>query len=232
MIYDLSIFYFNENETNQKDIKLVFVHIPKTAGTSIEHVLENNFNDGGKDKFRHSNVREIVQKSEINLEDYKVLTVVRNTFDRIFSTWRWYCIHKCHQPFVADSKLQKVTFKEYVLMIKKYFNGEIKHIKGHQARIEDEKPCLDISHIEKFEWWMQNAEGKLVEYDALRFENLDEEWDNYKHKLCIKEQMVHLNGTPTFANMPLISRKEVYDKETYEIISEIYKSEIERFNYE
>ena len=226
MIFDSNVFSFNEGEVNQRDIKLVFVHIPKTAGTSVARVLQTKL--GSKDEFRHSSIREIVQRSNINLEDYKVLTVTRNTFDRIFSTWRWYTVHKCRQFYVVDPEFQKVTFKEYVSMIKKYFDGEIESIERNKIYIEDDKPPLDKSHIEKFEWWMKDSEGQLVEHDALRFEDLKKEWNNYKHNLGIEEEMVSLNHNNWFNQ----NIQDAMDKESYEILSEIYKYEIERFNYE
>ena len=226
MIFDSNVFSFNEGEVNQRDIKLVFVHIPKTAGTSVARVLQTKL--GSKDEFRHSSIREIVQRSNINLEDYKVLTVTRNTFDRIFSTWRWYAVHKCRQFYAVDPEFQKVTFKEYVSMIKKYFDGEIESIERNKIYIEDDKPPLDKSHIEKFEWWMKDSEGKIIEYDALRFEDLKKEWNNYKHNLGIEEEMVSLNHNNWFNQ----NIQDAMDKESYEILSEIYKYEIERFNYE
>tara|TARA_Y100001972_G_C7473590_1_gene241041 strand:- start:183 stop:524 length:342 start_codon:yes stop_codon:yes gene_type:complete len=113
-------------------------------------------------------------------------------------------------------------------MIKKYFDGEIKSTERTKVYIEDDKPPLDKSHIEKFEWWMKDSEGKIVEYDALRFENLNKEWSNYKHNLGIEEEMVSLNGNNWFN----YNIQDVMDKESYEILSEIYKYEIERFNYE
>ncbi len=222
MIFDSDVYSFS----NKKDVKLVFVHIPKTAGTSVAHLLQNEFGD--KDEFRHSSVAEIVENSKINLEEYKVLTVARNTFDRIFSTWRWYAAHKCRHIYAVDEKFQKVTFKEYVSMIKKYFDGEIKSIERNKIYIEDDKPPLDKSHIERFEWWMKDPEGKIVECDVLRFEDLDKEWSNYKHNLGIEEEMVSLNHNNWFNQ----NIQDVMDKESYEILSEIYKYEIERFNYE
>ena len=122
----------------------------------------------------------------------------------------------------------KLTFKEYVSMIKKYFDGEIESIERNKIYIEYDKPPLDKSHIEKFEWWMKDSEGKIIEYDALRFEDLKKEWNNYKHNLGIEEEMVSLNHNNWFNQ----NIQDAMDKESYEILSEIYKYEIERFNYE
>jgi len=222
MIFDSDIYSFSK----KKDVKLVFVHIPKTAGTSIAHILQNEFGD--KDEFRHSSVAQIVEKSKINIEEYKVLAVARNVFDRIFSTWRWYAVHKCHHVYSACEDHQKVTFKQYVLMIKKYFDGEINSLQGNKIYIEDDKPPLDKSHIERFEWWMKDAKGEIVEHDVLRFENLDNEWNDYKHSLGIEEDMVSLNHNDLFNQ----NFQDVVSEESREILSEIYKYEIERFNYE
>ena len=98
MIFDSDIYSFSK----KKDVKLVFVHIPKTAGTSIAHILQNEFGD--KDEFRHSSVAQIVEKSKINIEEYKVLAVARNVFDRIFSKIVFYNIIR-FPFFISNWKL-------------------------------------------------------------------------------------------------------------------------------
>ena len=113
-------------------------------------------------------------------------------------------------------------------MIKKYFDGEINSLQGNKIYIEDDKPPLDKSHIERFEWWMKDAKGEIVEHDVLRFENLDNEWNDYKHSLGIEEDMVSLNHNDLFNQ----NFQDVVSEESREILSEIYKYEIERFNYE
>jgi hypothetical protein len=75
---------------------------------------------------------------------------------------------------------------------------------------------------------MKDAKGEIVEHDVLRFENLDNEWNDYKHSLGIEEDMVSLNHNDLFNQ----NFQDVVSEESREILSEIYKYEIERFNYE
>tara|TARA_Y100000296_G_C5120514_1_gene230163 strand:+ start:139 stop:879 length:741 start_codon:yes stop_codon:yes gene_type:complete len=217
--------------------KIAFLHIPKTGGTSVEHTIQRVW---GSAQERHYNVRqmqEVLENEDIN--EYKIFTVVRNPFDRIISTWRWWVYHHDGHysiPYLEQYIVPRTTFKEYVMMIKEYFKGNINtENNSSKVIINSERAPLSVSHIEKLDWWLVKDDGSLVECDFLRFENLNNEWRKYKEtlpifkELNIKHRLPHKNGTGL---MPITrDRKKLYDDETYEIISEIYKDEIEMFNY-
>tara|TARA_B100001287_G_C22645784_1_gene512626 strand:+ start:430 stop:1074 length:645 start_codon:yes stop_codon:yes gene_type:complete len=85
--------------------KLIFIHIPKCAGTSIENLLINRFNlknhkqfkkyiftkrIGFKFNLRHLTLEEIEKEYSIkNFDQYTVFTIVRNPYDRFISFTNW-----------------------------------------------------------------------------------------------------------------------------------------------
>lgn len=65
----------------------VFVHIPKTGGTSVEVALQGR---GEKESIKH---RTALQYCDI-WDDYFKFTIVRNPWDLMVSWWKWRTRHK------------------------------------------------------------------------------------------------------------------------------------------
>ena len=67
--------------------KCIFIHIPKTGGTSIESVLL------GVDEFKtgsdHATISELINRG-VDIDQYFKFTIVRNPITRIFSVWNYY----------------------------------------------------------------------------------------------------------------------------------------------
>jgi len=198
-----------------KEKKIIFLHIPKTGGDSIEKTFIKYY---GLHTNRHCPISLIINQHNIeNIENYKILITTRNPYERIFSSFnhcmpvRWNLI----TPPIF-------RFKKYVMAIKKYFddpdNYDHKDVK------------LKIQHIQKFNWWITDKNGnEIPNIDIMRFENLNHSWDHIKHKFDIPDKLPHLNKQPWTRN----NKKYYmfYTKELREIIGEIYKDEIERFGY-
>jgi hypothetical protein len=106
--------------------RIVFVHIPKTGGTSIELALdmnknENLFSPGIKfntykieqlKKYKvspqHLYGKEILEV-EPNVKDYYWFTVVRNPFDRLVSEY-----HHINKERTNDFVYKNISFPEFV----------------------------------------------------------------------------------------------------------------------
>ena len=222
---------FLNGDCQKTEHKIAFIHIPKTGGTSIEYVLQKA---RGSAHERHYNVRQMqkVLKNQ-DIKKYKIFTIIRNPFDRIISTWRWWAYHTAKMEFGARASgwccEWGESFQEYVLTIKEYFDGNADKGNG-VIRVDPEQPSLTLTHIEKLDWWLTKDDGSLVECDFLRFEDLNNEWEKYKKELGVKARLSHKNAS---LQIPITkSRAKLCDDETYKIISEIYKDEIEMFNYE
>ena len=86
------------------DKKFIFVHINKTAGTSMEKALADygvkKLEEKGDLKFelnynqsQHFNCDEYKKYLGSEYDDYFKFTVVRNPFDRLISAWNMF-VHK------------------------------------------------------------------------------------------------------------------------------------------
>lgn len=64
--------------------RVVFVHIPKTGGTSIERFFNNHQHESVK----HYTMAQYMEQYDVCDQYYK-FTVVRNPWDQLVSWWRW-----------------------------------------------------------------------------------------------------------------------------------------------
>src|SRR5262245_55370335 len=67
--------------------RLVFVHIPKTGGATIEKVLDNNVDDLRFDQRRRHDTLQQILDLEPALTDYWIFAFVRNPWSRLVSWW-------------------------------------------------------------------------------------------------------------------------------------------------
>lgn len=133
---------------NQKNYdSMMFVHIPKTAGSSISKILdENNLDNWKREWPRHHDPYSYLK--EANLVDEKVFSfaVVRNPYTRTYSCYKQY--NKTNQT--------DISFAQYLDNIKK---GKISTI----------SPLLHIPQS----FYIMNQDGLQVER-LYKFENLKE----------------------------------------------------------
>ena len=67
--------------------RLLFVHIPKTGGATVERVLDNNVDDIRFERSRrHDTLSEILER-EPDLSAYWTFGFVRNPWSRMVSWW-------------------------------------------------------------------------------------------------------------------------------------------------
>ena len=215
-----------------KNKNVVFLHIPKTGGTSVEHLLKQNYGEEGYG--RHYSLRRFEIKNK-ELNKCLVFTIVRNPFERIASTFKHFLITTGSE--IEGFKYSGVAaglsgFSRYVQNIKKYFNKELS-IESFKAIDDDGKKVLDIQHIQKFDWWIKlNDDSLYKDYKFLKFESLNSDWEIFKNNLNIKDTLPHLNKQDTLASkLCPLDYMDYYDKESFKIIKETYSKEIEMFEY-
>ena len=236
MLFNAKVLSIAENGgLTTGNTKVIFLHIPKTAGTSIEESLKKTL---GNSYGRHYNIRQIQKTLNDDgygetVDEYKIFTVVRNPFDRIISTWRWWSFHQdgwITRPF-QKSTAPFTSFYHYVRMIKSYYDGDFEFTGPdlNKIKVVEDLAPLTQSHIERLDWWLSRDDGTTVECDFLKFENLKNEWERYKEVLNVTRFLPHKNGSST---IPFSKSRSLYNDESHGIVSEIYKDEIERFDYE
>ena len=88
-----------------------FIHIPKTAGSAINQsaLIERGHTD--RREYGHVRARHIE-----NIEDFYTFALIRNPYDKVYSSWNFYCNSKGGAPhFKYRVRGYYPTFEEFVL---------------------------------------------------------------------------------------------------------------------
>ena len=119
-----------------KDVNLLFIHIPKTGGTVIEkeikklyketlysgrtnNILESPYNSKSLQHQFYNTIYKYNKKLDVNFDNIKIFTVVRNPYDRIISDLFWHkLITKKSKPdeifkIIKNNYLNKDTFDNH-----------------------------------------------------------------------------------------------------------------------
>jgi len=230
--------------------KYIFVHIPKTGGTSIERTLQRNEpesknsdqlllgkNDdpaSGPPELMHLKAQQYFKLNHLDeniYDDYFKFAIVRNPWDRVASFYKYfnYC--------------RRFNFKTYVM---KYLKKDI----------ENRGWLFDSQHR-----FLTDRNGELIVDYIGRFESLQDHFNSICDKLDLKHnslthfnksnpsQYIKLNfSTPAvYKNMlrnvarylykDKIKRnlrknyRDYYDQETIEYVNELYRIDVNYFNY-
>lgn len=187
--------------------KGIFIHVPKTAGTSIRrflpfrginyHSAPDGSNDNKTGAYKMGAARRIKRGLEDVWDDYFKFAFVRNPWDRTVSCWKKNALgHKSFSSF-----LDAHPYRE-----------------SNHNLIWHTLPQLD--HI-------CDAKGKLIVDYIGRFENLQEDLGVVCDKLGIaRRKLPHLNKSK---HKPYW---EYYVDSQREFVYDLYKREIEYFGYE
>jgi hypothetical protein len=217
----------------------LFVHIPKTAGQSIEqffmnrlqldwdrdraalHLQNNSDPARGTEKLAHLSAAEYVACGHISQEEFSSLfkvSFVRTPWTRILSEYRYrnYFKHRSFRDFVLNRMPQPGWDDKY------------RHV----------MPQYDMLHDDN---------GKLLVDFVGRFESLQEDFDNVCDHLGIdNSQLPHRNRSDKksralkrkarnwlFSNgeNQLRSLADFYDDESREAVAEYYQKDIDAFGY-
>jgi len=198
--------------------KFIFVHIPKTAGVSIElalfggHDARKRHQSFGWDQKRkihkhHATIEDVQKYYASNLKDYFKFAFVRNPWDRAVSDWLWF-----HREF----KLKKIkSFKNYLLS--RGWFAQVNHLRDRSGRGD---------HFFSQYQFIANSRSELMVDFVGRFENLQADFDIICEKMNLSQQKLpHSNKG---------DRKHYtayYNDETRRIVAEKYAKDIEYFGY-
>ena len=193
--------------------KCIFVHIPKTGGTSVLHSMPRKlkpFPHGWDRKFKkyrqHFTMSELLKHGYINSEQFSLyfkFAFVRNPWDRFLSEFAYR--KRLH------GKSFPCGFKEFLI------NGQ-----GDTQRRAAIK-----QHIRpQCEFVCDESENWLVDFIG-RFENFQEDF-----KLACDKIGLHTQELPRKNKSEHKHYTEYYNDETRQIVAEKYAKDIEYFGYE
>jgi hypothetical protein len=194
--------------------KMIFVHIPKNAGESIEKCLGGY---GDKKKLwgiekgvvlQHLKACELQEKiGDQVFNDYFKFTFVRNPFSKCLSEYFW------EKTYLNES----LNFNDWV----KLKLGDLIN------QSENNTTTLRQKHnLEQYKFIYDASDNCLVDFIG-RFEKLQEDFDLICDKIGVpRQQLPHKNKSKHK------HYTEYYEDEIREIVEKKYEQDIEYFGYE
>tara|TARA_R110002167_G_scaffold337281_1_gene544752 strand:- start:1942 stop:2568 length:627 start_codon:yes stop_codon:yes gene_type:complete len=199
--------------------KVIFLHIPKTGGTSVEQVL-------GRDPiqetfYQHDHL--VYYKSDCSnaYRSYYKFTIVRNPWDRVVSSYKFLTNRNLKFPGPRVKKVfTGLTFKKF---LDKFFN-----------MVEEDFPGFPTGWFNKTMNRMRIGQleflDPIIDVDyIIRFENFQVDFNTICDEIGIpRQQLPHANKSKSKHR----HYTEYYDDETKQIVAEKYAKDIKYFGYE
>ena len=194
---DFSLMPFDE-------LECIFVHITKTAGTSIAKGLF------GYLPYHYTAQEYRVIYGKKTFEDYYKFCFVRNPWDRLASAFNylrqggW----NAEDERFFNENLRLYSFEKFVL---EWINEE--------------------SILTHLHFWPQNRfvcdrRGKLIVDHVARFEDIADEFAQISSKLGINAKLPHTNSSST------LDYRSLYSNEMIDTVAKLYQVDIALLNYE
>jgi 23S rRNA A1618 N6-methylase RlmF len=194
---------------------LIFVHIPKTGGSSIERALNIQEFKGITDlslfyKTSTTHLPLSILKCEIpNIKEFSVFTVVRNPYDRLLSEffWRFKISENDTNNIISKfNQFVRVVFTElaYVdrlVSFDRHLETQFSFIEGYESNIN----VFKLEEIFKLEDWLSTITQTNIKLKCFN--------KSQKPKNFIKETFLR-------------------NKQTVKIINDFYQKDFEMFNYD
>lgn len=201
--------------------KIIFIHIPKAGGSSIEKALglygaDNRGNNApdpdilyGVENGRalqHLTALEIKSRIPPDIwEKYFKFSFVRNPFARLVSEYSW------RSEKLKKNKLPDISFSEFIdQFLLPAMDGADKDVLADHFKPQTE--------------FIFNRNNLLVDFVG-RLENFSEDFQILCGKIGIKIRPPHINKTKHR------DYREYYDPETRKSVSKIYQKDLEKLNY-
>lgn len=189
--------------------RFLFVHIPKTAGSSVESLFhlqrKENFFSQVHPVLQHLTPRKL--QAYLPPEVWKIFfkfTIVRNPFDRMVSEYHWNPNNHDKQSFVE-------------------FLRRVREVVRRGQYDEDLYADHLIPQVDYFQG---------IEYDlVLRFEHLHSDFQLLLQRLQLDPahyKLPHVNRSERDKR----GYRQYYNEETRALVAEIYADDIAKFGYE
>tara|TARA_Y100000361_G_scaffold126733_1_gene120856 strand:+ start:20103 stop:20756 length:654 start_codon:yes stop_codon:yes gene_type:complete len=191
--------------------KFIFIHIPKTAGTSIESYLRLLQKGDCK---KHMTIKDYENSLGDSMSEYFKFTVIRNPWDRMVSYWK-YRQGKHWAPIDG-------TINNFNVWLKFITALDLNNLDGSTStsNISDFRMGIDSQYNS-----LISSIGKM-DVQLINFDNLQADFNQICDQIGISRyELPHINKT---------NRKHYstyYDEETKDIISQKYSDDIKHFGF-
>ena len=223
-----------------RDYNCLFVHIPKTAGQSVEQffmdllgldwehdrealLLQSNDDPArGTEKLAHLSASEYVDYGYLPQQEFSAyfkFSFVRNPWSRILSEYRY------------RNYFHHLSFRDFVLnkLPRPGWDDQYRHVMPQYDMLHDRQGNLLVDFVGRFESLQQDFDRVcerlgIVDSSLPHRNRSDKKSRDLKRKL---RNFLFMNGENRFQN-----RAEFYDDETREAVTEYYRKDIDTFGYE
>lgn len=199
--------------------KLLFVHVPKTGGSSIKSWMQENFTESYMVKRVHSTYNEVIDLID---SDATSFAVCRNPWDRQVS-------HYFYEIKKSQGRLKKV--KEGTINKPHKLKWNAEYLENHIDKLIN--GGFENYIREKDLWYLGNFSAFSTQNSVigncdivLRFENLNKEFKR------IQEITNCFAPLPTKNTTNHLHYKEYYtSQDLIDIVSKHFAEDIKKFNY-
>ena len=200
---------------------LLFIHIPRTGGTSIENNLKatkGEYNLQGiymfgknKKALQHLDCKEIISKIGIEeFNNYYKISVVRHPYMRMISEFYWR--PKAQQKSCPNLKCGYNFYKF------------LRHVK---SIVENKDYNITVFHDHfKPQYEYITLDDKIIVDKLINFNNLAKEYDFIREKYNISESLLKIQSSDY-----LTGKKCLLTESCKNMIYDIYKKDFEMFNF-
>tara|TARA_R110000744_G_scaffold373932_1_gene486382 strand:+ start:40 stop:702 length:663 start_codon:yes stop_codon:yes gene_type:complete len=211
--------------------KVIFIHIPKNAGTSIETYFDKEPHVKGFQIARkHDNIEIIKNNFPEKYKTYKKFTIIRNPYDRMVS-WYFFLKYELSNMWRNYFDLENedvfgwrfLSFKEFLKNPEKVNLEMIIKMKQLMARAGISKNFIDQQIPYHYNGLTRPQYTWIDEtVEIIKFENLNKELSEFFEKEI---------------NLPIINKSKhehflkYYDKDSLDVVYEKYKKDFKKFNY-
>lgn len=205
--------------------KVIFIHIPKTGGVSVERSIHKAL--GGPDKipygqlinkppipermapplFLHSTMRDYRRYYLTEIEDFYIFSIVRNPWRRLVSHYE-YLIKPGFNKRMSEK--DQIDFPKFVQVYQTRLLGYTIH--GYKDFLEDDHGTK-INRV-------------------IKLENINEELPSVGDDIKLEiNEVLHMNSTDP-KQKEHSNWKDYYNPGLIDRVYKIYKEDIEKYNYE
>lgn len=185
--------------------KCVFIHIPKTAGSTIRNGI-----------FKGEYTGPVFEVLPEDWNEYFKFAFVRNPYDRMVSAWKMFSTGMGNSKWAYKDKppLEGVSFYDFLKIATDQSIDHHKRDTMNSVLRHHTLPQVHPYHCFEYADFI----GK--------FENLENDFKVISEKIGLKNYNInHLNKTKRD------TYKSYYDDKTFELVSKEYDEDIKRFDY-
>lgn len=217
-----------------REHRFVFVHIQKTGGDTVRHLLGRHFDNLTEVAAKHDPAR----KGEIRLNEWNgfySFAFVRNPWARLVSWYRMIAEAsrlKWYHKFLGERKrshyhqAQNNKLWRYVLQNSSSFEGFIKHCTG-EVTMHDSRPTSRYSFTRNQVEYVTDEEGNVIVDFVGRFENYEADL-----RTAFAQIGVDLGPLPHKNTSSHRHYSTYYTPETRAIVRDRFRRDIDYFGYE